>query len=509
MIYLGDDAPGQRGEQAALAGPARLPRRSASRASPTSASSSRQRIRCRCSSFRTRSTRASGPIRPRAWDAITGYLARASRPPHARPPGGGPAHVHVAADPAGPPLGDARAGPRGTEGHDRHRRGPARRGPSAGRPGSCAAGADDLDDGDAADRRQPLGRRRVPRRLRRSSPTAARCRSSTTSTWSSSPACWTRSSTTTTRRRWTRRRRSPALDPDRAALLLGEALDVASHRFDAWVTSLATRRLSDLRSATPDGRDARSLRRGRGPRAEARAAGGRPAACGRAHPAPRRRRRRGLRPRPVAGPGRDGGGAACRPPRPRGPRPEHAAALAIDLSSSRVRTALGLLDGVREGQSLGALLGYRAERLLHERGAHTAVEVVRRLAPPPVVTATGTPEGLPPTRGLRRAGAVAHGPERPSSTRSTPASGQRSEAVLDTLARRRRRRGRPAAGRERAPDRSRQPRPCGRRARHAQPGRGRDGRARGRRHPQDRDLDHAAGARAARSRHPGGSGLAG
>ena len=34
--------------------------------------------------------------------------------------------------------------------------------------------------------------------------------------------------------------------------------------------------------------------------------------------------------------------------------------------------------------------------MLHEAGAHTAVEVVRAPAPPPVVTATGTPEGLPP-----------------------------------------------------------------------------------------------------------------
>jgi hypothetical protein len=78
-------------------------------------------------------------------------------------------------------------------------------------------------------------------------------------------------------------------------------------------------------------------------------------------------------------------------------RDPHGTALAVDLSSSRVRTALGLLDGVRQGQPLGALLGYRTERMLHERGAHTAVEVVRRLAPPPVVTAAGTPEGLPPS----------------------------------------------------------------------------------------------------------------
>ena len=41
-------------------------------------------------------------------------------------------------------------------------------------------------------------------------------------------------------------------------------------------------------------------------------------------------------------------------------------AFAIDLSSARVRQAQWLLDGMRQGQSLGALLGYRFERALHE-----------------------------------------------------------------------------------------------------------------------------------------------
>ncbi|KIF04848.1 hypothetical protein PL81_16400, partial [Streptomyces sp. RSD-27] len=40
---------------------------------------------------------------------------------------------------------------------------------------------------------------------------------------------------------------------------------------------------------------------------------------------------------------------------------------AVNLSSERVRGALAVLDGLREGQSLGALLGYRFERGLHER----------------------------------------------------------------------------------------------------------------------------------------------
>jgi hypothetical protein len=40
-------------------------------------------------------------------------------------------------------------------------------------------------------------------------------------------------------------------------------------------------------------------------------------------------------------------------------------AAAIDLSSTRVRLAQKLLDGVRSGQALGALLGYQLERALH------------------------------------------------------------------------------------------------------------------------------------------------
>jgi hypothetical protein len=42
-------------------------------------------------------------------------------------------------------------------------------------------------------------------------------------------------------------------------------------------------------------------------------------------------------------------------------------ALAVDLSPSRVRTAMELIRGVRRGESLGALLGHRFERELRER----------------------------------------------------------------------------------------------------------------------------------------------
>ncbi|MDQ3257631.1 MAG: hypothetical protein M3R15_27720, partial [Acidobacteriota bacterium] len=55
--------------------------------------------------------------------------------------------------------------------------------------------------------------------------------------------------------------------------------------------------------------------------------------------------------------------------------------LAIDLSSERVRLANWLLDGVRQGQPLGALLGYRFERRLHELKLDRFIKPFRDLAP--------------------------------------------------------------------------------------------------------------------------------
>jgi hypothetical protein len=53
--------------------------------------------------------------------------------------------------------------------------------------------------------------------------------------------------------------------------------------------------------------------------------------------------------------------------------PEAPDTLAVGLTSRRVRTALGLLEGMRNGQSLGALLGYQLERGLHD--SHGLAEV--------------------------------------------------------------------------------------------------------------------------------------
>ncbi|WP_127507597.1 hypothetical protein [Actinoplanes solisilvae] len=58
--------------------------------------------------------------------------------------------------------------------------------------------------------------------------------------------------------------------------------------------------------------------------------------------------------------------------------------LDIDLTSARVRVALSVIDGVRSGQSLGALLGYRLERALHDHDGlflDRLIDRLRRLFP--------------------------------------------------------------------------------------------------------------------------------
>jgi hypothetical protein len=56
--------------------------------------------------------------------------------------------------------------------------------------------------------------------------------------------------------------------------------------------------------------------------------------------------------------------------------PDNPGAFAVDLHAERVRVALSLLDGMRQGQSLGALLGYRFERGLHDRFAEAELDTI-------------------------------------------------------------------------------------------------------------------------------------
>ncbi|MEV4627319.1 hypothetical protein AB0J90_13605 [Micromonospora sp. NPDC049523] len=51
---------------------------------------------------------------------------------------------------------------------------------------------------------------------------------------------------------------------------------------------------------------------------------------------------------------------------------------ALDLSSRRVRLGTAVVDGLRQGQTLAALIGYRIERALHDTGQAGAVLTIRR-----------------------------------------------------------------------------------------------------------------------------------
>ncbi len=134
----------------------------------------------------------------------------------------------------------------------------------------------------------------------------------------------------------------PSAELDRLA---AETLDCCSHRIDAWLTSLATRRLDTVRETV-----AGTYVGGFGwledvhPRAD-------PASFGYVH-APS-----------VA----QASSAAILRSGHLGRRGDAAEALALDLSSQRVARALDLLDGMRQGQPIGALLGYRFERGLRDR----------------------------------------------------------------------------------------------------------------------------------------------
>lgn len=154
--------------------------------------------------------------------------------------------------------------------------------------------------------------------------------------------------------------------------LVAETLDCASHRYDAWVTSVASSRLAAARQARPSGlaigaygwvedlvlRPAVDLTGVQDAPTEVIQAPGVPHAATAAV----------LR-----------GARLTHSPNDKPGQP-----LDLDLSSPRVRAALDVLQGMQTGQTLGALLGYRFERWLHEfdKGQlNQLVPALRRAAP--------------------------------------------------------------------------------------------------------------------------------
>jgi hypothetical protein len=133
-----------------------------------------------------------------------------------------------------------------------------------------------------------------------------------------------------------------------------EALDVSSHRLDAWITAVATRRLETLRVGHDRGgylggyawvENLKPLRTS--------------ATNGGFIHAP-------SMPQAAAA-------AVLRSAHQSGSL-EVAQKYAIDLSSERVRIGRRVLDEIREGQPLGAVLGYRLERALKDRHPGIGIE---------------------------------------------------------------------------------------------------------------------------------------
>jgi hypothetical protein len=157
----------------------------------------------------------------------------------------------------------------------------------------------------------------------------------------------------------------PSAELDRLARA---ALDVCSHRLDAWLTAFATRRLADVRAnhhrtgihiggygwvenlrPAPDPQLVTQLPAGENGKLVTDQVGtGYVLAPSTTHASAAALLLSGHLSH------RGGNGPAAN-------------AFAVDLASDRARQALWLLDGVRQGQPLGALLGYLFERGLHDR----------------------------------------------------------------------------------------------------------------------------------------------
>jgi len=149
--------------------------------------------------------------------------------------------------------------------------------------------------------------------------------------------------------------------------LFTETMDVCSHRVDAWITAITARRLNDHRESSPGGCHLAAYGWVENLRADQPSSG---TFVG---------REGGVRVRD------DSGGYVYSPSMTHGAA---AAVLlnayltrqgaareryAIDLSSRRTRIALDVLSAVRNGNALGAVLGYQFERGLHE--GHPGVEL--------------------------------------------------------------------------------------------------------------------------------------
>ncbi len=207
--------------------------------------------------------------------------------------------------------------------------------------------------------------------------------------------------------------------------LMRESLGVMSYRLDAWYSAVAAWRLENKRSASPAGVQvgAYGFVENMKPRPAGGASQGYVLAPSLTHATTAAILRSGWS--AFGGHGQSG-------------------ALAVDLSSDRVRRARWLVDGVRQGQDLGRLLGARFERGLHdaEPGLDHRTDEFRTLA----LTAVGDPsaptaivDGLLLARARLAPEGMSEAEEAAQAALTTLLAGAGSEragleAVLDSLA---------------------------------------------------------------------------
>ncbi|HJU26324.1 MAG TPA: hypothetical protein VJ722_06600, partial [Rhodanobacteraceae bacterium] len=185
------------------------------------------------------------------------------------------------------------------------------------------------------------------------------------------------------------------ISTERRAVLTGEIIDCASHRYDAWVTSLATSRLAGMQSVKRGNQigawgAVRSIQRRQltavpvsntipeGTMTDP-SSGGYVMA-----PSPRQASTAGVLRAAWRAHGGASGGAV--------------APFATGLTSTAVRRALTIAEGMRNGQQLGALLGYLLERDIHDASGVNGIEIdwvvfeLRRQYPLKVDTIDNAPQ---------------------------------------------------------------------------------------------------------------------
>ena len=170
------------------------------------------------------------------------------------------------------------------------------------------------------------------------------------------------------------------LDSEALQFLMQGTIDLASYRLDAWITSFATKRLAAMRASQPQGICVGGYGWVENLKPEITARTEVTPPPGEAAPLFAHVNDTGFIHAPsmthastaalLRNAQLDSDGVA-----------ESNGPFAIDLSSRRVREASWLLDGVRQGQPLAALLGYRFERRLHDLRKDEFIAPLRELAP--------------------------------------------------------------------------------------------------------------------------------